>query len=71
MGMCVGNILAGVAGRRVERPIMPVVGETRTPFLATKLLPPIGFVRIELPAIHAACTGFSGLRFHREATGRA
>ncbi len=36
-GMRVGKILIGIAGRWVERPIRPDVGDTGTPLLPTQL----------------------------------
>ena len=71
-GTYVGNILIGMAGRRVDRPISPVAGETRTPFLPTQLLATAALGRSPLSlAIRDTAIGRSEIGFQADITGMA
>jgi len=71
-GTCVGNILIGMAGRWVDRPISPVAGETRTPFLPTQLLATAALGRIPLSlAILDTTIGRSEIGLQADITGMA
>ena len=71
-GTCVGNILIGMAGRWVDRPISPVARETRTPFLPTQLLATAALGRIPLSlAIRDTAIGRSEIGFQADITGMA
>jgi hypothetical protein len=67
--MCVGNILAGIAGRWVDRPIRPDVGDRGALFPATQFLETGRLRRIELPGIRGTGVGFSATWFQVEITG--
>jgi hypothetical protein len=71
-GTCIGNILIGMAGRCVDRPISPVAGETRTTFLPTQLLVTAALGRIPLSlAIRDTAIGRSEIGFQADITGMA